>query len=310
MSQPPAPAATEPGTPAPAPAATPSAPIPAPARYPGQRPLAALIRLYRRRLSGRGPLHRVRCTFERTESCSAYGLRATTTVARSAPEAIRLIRARIRACGHSALYRIPLPAPAPTREPTPTGEPAQTSAPASEPAPAPTSAGEPAQQRHGLLWGEAFDQGMAAHDAALRAAGELPATRAAVLRAHALIAHHAHDPATSRRALHAAHRLHPGHARLLVRAGARLPARLRRRLLARILTWTALAALLCVLTPSWLAIPLTLAALFPLLSTIQAHIHRLRRLDHQAAASRFHAPPRIPAGARAGALPLVPVLNR
>lgn len=64
----------------------------------------ACIRLYRRRISGRGPLRRVRCTFHHCESCSAYGLR----VAQQAPSvwvAVRLLRRRLRRCGSAALYR-------------------------------------------------------------------------------------------------------------------------------------------------------------------------------------------------------------
>lgn len=58
---------------------------------------------YRRWISGRGPLRRVRCSFEQTESCSAFGLR----VSRQAPStsvAVRLIQARLRACGDAALH--------------------------------------------------------------------------------------------------------------------------------------------------------------------------------------------------------------
>ncbi|GAB4515849.1 MAG: hypothetical protein Tsb0020_34510 [Haliangiales bacterium] len=67
--------------------------------------LVAAIRGYRRWLSGRGPLRAVRCSFERSESCSAYGLR----VARDSPSALaaaRQIRARIRRCGQASLYRV------------------------------------------------------------------------------------------------------------------------------------------------------------------------------------------------------------
>ncbi len=58
---------------------------------------------YRRWASGRGPLRRVRCTFEQTESCSAFGLR----ISRDAPNAtiaVRLIRRRLRACGDACVH--------------------------------------------------------------------------------------------------------------------------------------------------------------------------------------------------------------
>lgn len=71
----------------------------------GQRALEAAILLYRRRISGRGPLRRVTCTFGRCESCSAYGLRMVRHHARSLPHALRLILGRIRRCRSSAVYR-------------------------------------------------------------------------------------------------------------------------------------------------------------------------------------------------------------
>lgn len=77
----------------------------APARASGgaQRLLLAALRGYRRWVSGRGPLRGLRCTFEQTESCGAYGLR----VAEQAPgarAALRLIRGRLRRCGSSRLH--------------------------------------------------------------------------------------------------------------------------------------------------------------------------------------------------------------
>lgn len=73
--------------------------------YVGRRPLALAIRAYRRWLSGRGPLRRTSCTFASTESCSAYGLRAVEDVAQSLPEAIGLVRARVRTCRRTSIYR-------------------------------------------------------------------------------------------------------------------------------------------------------------------------------------------------------------
>ena len=72
--------------------------------YLGRTPALFAIRAYRRWISGRGPLRRVCCTFASTESCSAYGLRAASE-ARSLLEAMRLVRARVRACRGSSIYR-------------------------------------------------------------------------------------------------------------------------------------------------------------------------------------------------------------
>ena len=73
--------------------------------YLGRTPALLAIRAYRRWVSGRGPLRTVCCTFASTESCSAYGLRATRDLARSLPEAVRLVRSRVRACRGSSIYR-------------------------------------------------------------------------------------------------------------------------------------------------------------------------------------------------------------
>lgn len=64
--------------------------------------LIFLITLYRRYLSGRGPLRGVRCSFAAHESCSAYGLR----VAQRSPStriALARIGRRLRRCGDACL---------------------------------------------------------------------------------------------------------------------------------------------------------------------------------------------------------------
>lgn len=66
------------------------------------RVLAWLILFYRRWLSGRGPLRDVRCSFAPHESCSAFGLRATSE-APGAREALGRIRRRIRRCRDACL---------------------------------------------------------------------------------------------------------------------------------------------------------------------------------------------------------------
>ncbi len=77
-----------------------------PRGYLGQRLLVVLLLWYRRRISGRGPLSGVRCTFAETESCSAYGLRMAIE-ARSLLQALRLIVGRIGRCGNASLYELP-----------------------------------------------------------------------------------------------------------------------------------------------------------------------------------------------------------
>ncbi len=71
----------------------------------GQRALESGILSYRRRLSGRGPLRSVVCTFGRCESCSSYGLRMVREHARSLPHALWLIVHRIGRCRTSSVYR-------------------------------------------------------------------------------------------------------------------------------------------------------------------------------------------------------------
>ena len=80
--------------------------------------LRTLIRFYRRRLSGRGPLARVSCSFTHTESCSSYGLRVSED--RPAPVAVWHILGRLRRCRSHALFRTssgPLWGPAYDAEP-------------------------------------------------------------------------------------------------------------------------------------------------------------------------------------------------
>jgi putative component of membrane protein insertase Oxa1/YidC/SpoIIIJ protein YidD len=67
--------------------------------------LLAVIRFYRRHLSGRGPLRRVRCTFAGLESCSAYGERIVQETP-SAWMAMRRILRRLRRCRHLSLYHL------------------------------------------------------------------------------------------------------------------------------------------------------------------------------------------------------------
>ena len=66
------------------------------------RVLAWLIVVYRRYLSGRGPLSRTRCSFASEESCSAFGLRVAQT-ASSLRGALSRIGRRLRRCREACL---------------------------------------------------------------------------------------------------------------------------------------------------------------------------------------------------------------
>ena len=73
-----------------------------------QRALGLAIRGYRRWLSGRGPLRRVRCTFHDGESCSTFGLR-TASEAPGAWIALGRIRRRVRRCGETSVFSLRAP---------------------------------------------------------------------------------------------------------------------------------------------------------------------------------------------------------
>ena len=114
---------------------------------------------YRRWLSGRGPFARVRCTFEATESCSAYGRRIASELTQSGDtvRALGLIRARLGRCGAAAVFRVD------------------------------GNLGDLGDLA-GLVWGPVYDESPEAIDTALAQARELPQTRLAILRARAAIA--------------------------------------------------------------------------------------------------------------------------
>lgn len=116
--------------------------------YRGRRLLLALIDGYRRWLSGRGLLRRVRCTFHHGETCSAYGRRVAAE-ATSLGEAVTLIRGRLRRCADTALYALPDDA---------------------------------------LGWGPAYDRSLPAWQGELDAARELPTTRDALVRGRLAVA--------------------------------------------------------------------------------------------------------------------------
>lgn len=118
-----------------------------------QHLLVLFIRVYRRFLSGRGALRRVRCTFHHTETCSAFGLRAARESS-GALVAIGRIRRRIRRCREASIY----------------------------------AAGPDA-----LAWGADHDRPLLPLLARLAADGETAASRAVVLASRLAIARHRGD---------------------------------------------------------------------------------------------------------------------
>ena len=218
--------------------------------------LARLIRLYQRFLSGRGPLRAVRCTFERTESCSVYGRRLAEDPSVPGWRAVWLIARRLRACRGSALY---------------------------------VDAG-------GLVWGPDFDRlSPAEHAARLDRALESEATRAAVCRAHLDIAGHCSDPGrvppeAARRALSRA----PG-SRLLLRTldARRARGRAWRRAGRGLLVYAVVVgALLGGAGLTWATGAITVGAALAASSLVRRETTELERLEALMAANRFARPGR------------------
>ncbi|MGE0328034.1 MAG: hypothetical protein AB7K71_23575 [Polyangiaceae bacterium] len=157
------------------------------------RSLELAIRGYRRWGSGKGPLRRVRCSFEQTESCSAFGLRMSREAA-SARTALRLIRARIAACGDGCVH-------------VPVGSMKESARKRTEPK---------------VYWGPLYDRLDAAESQELLSR-ELPSTRAAMSRASSLAQHpkgHRLSSDQLRQLL--------GSPRVILRAGTGEPSRQRR----------------------------------------------------------------------------------
>ncbi|MCL4227567.1 MAG: membrane protein insertion efficiency factor YidD [Myxococcales bacterium] len=117
-----------------------------------RRVVVAAIAGYRRWLSGRGPLARVRCTFHHGQSCSAFGLRAVDE-APGTWAALGRIRRRLRRCGATSIHALTDPA-----------------------------------GRRALGWGPDHDRPLGELCAELTADGEQPADVAAVLAAREVVA--------------------------------------------------------------------------------------------------------------------------
>jgi putative component of membrane protein insertase Oxa1/YidC/SpoIIIJ protein YidD len=213
-----------------------------------QRALVLAIRGYRRWVSGRGPLRRVRCTFDHGdhgggESCSAFGLRAALE-APGARVAWGRIRRRIHRCGETSLFA--LDAPDGTRA---------------------------------LGWGADHDRPLDELHAELVADGERAAACAQVLSAREVAARWRGDLADVVAARARRGDLAP--VRPPLRAMPRLA------LLARALGWRVLAATLVVAGAAIAIAPLAGAALaalalLPMAAITRRHLARRARLRRQA----------------------------
>ncbi|HUQ01479.1 MAG TPA: hypothetical protein VM261_03240 [Kofleriaceae bacterium] len=224
-----------------------------PARV-AQRALVLAIRGYRRWISGRGPLRRVRCTFDHRasdrddgaatgESCSAFGLRAAME-SPSARVAWGRIRRRIQRCGEISLFA--LDAPDGTRA---------------------------------LGWGADHDRSLAELHAELVADGEHALARAQVLSAREASARWRGDLADAVTARALRGELAPVRPQL-----RRMPSL---SLLARALVWRVLAAALVITCAATLVAPLAGAAtaalaLLPFAAITRRHLARRARLARQA----------------------------
>jgi putative component of membrane protein insertase Oxa1/YidC/SpoIIIJ protein YidD len=216
--------------------------------YLGQTLLVGLIRFYRRFLSGRGPLRRVVCTFCRTESCSAYGLRIAREAATSLPQALRLIRGRLRRCREASLFRFP----------------------------------------DGWGWGECYDAPDAAEmETGLQQVHELPATTATVLWSAALIAQHRgdepHADACAERALQ-----YGEPARyVIVRDGQNLERALRRRLVMHLLVAGVALGVCGLMIPLAVFCLLAVVTVALGVGWWRRYLQRKRRFEIQMAANAF-----------------------
>jgi putative component of membrane protein insertase Oxa1/YidC/SpoIIIJ protein YidD len=151
------------------------------ARTVGLLLLLGAIWIYRRFLSGKGPLARVACTFRGTESCSTFGLRAVRE-SRSVGRAIERIAARLRSCGDASLFVTP---------------------------------------DRTLTWGRAYDEDPIALDAKLAARGESPETRAQIFEGHAIVAARSGDAERAKMCRRRARELAAGRPHLALRRAGR-----------------------------------------------------------------------------------------
>ena len=206
--------------------------------------LAWAIRLYRRRVSGRGPLRRVTCSFHAAESCSAYGLRVSEEVATGLGQALGLIRRRLRSCGDVAIVRFP----------------------------------DGPDHPHGALaWGALHDRPISEVATELADAGERPDSCALVVSSRALVAAWRGDAVDAARCRVALTRLAVAPPRVVVRPGPATVRWLRHRVATRAGAGVALAVLLVLTVPALAAAAaLALIAILTVVTTGPA-LRRLRR---------------------------------
>jgi hypothetical protein len=217
--------------------------------YFGRKTLVSLIHLYRHYLSGRGPCRSVVCTFQGSESCSAYALRVADTLATSLPEALRLIRARLRLCRQASLYRLP----------------------------------------DGWGWGECYDGHDSAElETRMKTAHELPASVAIVLYAAAIVAQHRGEELLAANCAGRARECSEQRSSLVVRDGFKAESILRRRLLMRLGLATVFMTILAALPLPPVAIGVgALVLVVGSFMSWRQYRHRCERFRRQAAGNAF-----------------------
>lgn len=233
---------------------------------PARRVVAAAIAGYRRWLSGRGPLARVRCTFHHGQSCSAFGLRAVDE-APGTWAALGRIRRRLRRCGASSIHALTDP-----------------------------------EGRRALGWGPDHDRPLGELCAELTADGEHPADVAAVLAAREVVARWRGD-VTEVAALARLRRGLP-RAQVLVRPppsprGTAVALAGRAALAALVIAGAA------ALAPTIVAVAVAAVATLGLTATARARIDRHARLAAQARAALLRDEPGASRAAAPGAISAV-----
>jgi hypothetical protein len=217
--------------------------------------MAALL-LYRRLVSGRGPLRRVACSFADVESCSAFGLRACTE-AQSLFQALSLIRRRLRRCRTAAVYRL--------------------------------ASGEPLV----LGWGEIYDDCTAAElDSALMAARERVETRAMVLATAARIASWRGQPDRAAGLVRRARACSISPLPPRWRDGTRVESFLVRRTCYLLIVALLLGGLAALLLSPPAAASVSVMLGLPVSAAVRGTIHRVRRFNRFRAAAAFWSPTR------------------
>lgn len=219
-----------------------------PQEWVGRTWLEAAILWYRRRVSGRGPLRSVVCSFGESESCSAYGLRVVQQRATSLPSALAMIFGRIRRCRNSSVYR----------------------------------------DRVALLWGADYDDLARVDDVAREAFEQPKTRVALLRAAIAVARYRGHNAfgRLCSQLRTAVTGLRSPHARLPLRDGSRLSQRLRARW-QRSLRAAAALLVVCLFLPRLVELAAAFAVLAFVVGTTRRWIVEERRYDQQRRLAHF-----------------------